>query len=108
MINKKSFCDIMNALRDHWDNILKFEKIMHANIEGFPVTISDAIMNALVQDLEKVSDPRIDPMIYDFAFDLDWGRSEDAATAVTVNDEPYDLTSADRLYDFLIEQGEDQ
>ncbi len=104
MINKKSFVKIMNGMRDYWDGIMKLETLLNIQMEsGLLVNISDAIMDALVDDVETDNNDEFEtPWLYYFAFELDWGRSDRAKNNVTVDDVIWELDTAEKLYDLLV------
>ena len=99
MINKQSFCDIMNALDVYWKNVSKLENILDVIFEQNMLTeILDAIVKALEEDLEPDLDFDSDPTLYTWLFEMDAGRNEKAKDGI----DGHPLTTAEQLYDYLI------
>ena len=100
-MNENSFITIMNNIRDYWDSIVKLESALNIKInENFMTKIVDNILNAVSEDMEENNDTHDSCVLY-YAFELDFGRAENADKAVTVDGIVYPLTTAKELYDFL-------
>ena len=105
MISKNSFVKIMDSLRDYWDELSKDMDRLGVVFENNHLTkVFDNIMDALCDDLEPGwrDETHKEPWIYYFAFELDWGRSEQAKNSVRINDVVYPMCNAGQLYDFLV------
>ena len=101
MMNKKSFVTIIDGVRDYWDSMLKLESALNIQIdENFMTKIIDNVLNAVSEDMENNDDTHESWVSY-YAFELDFGRAENADKAVTVDGKVYPLTTAKELYDFL-------
>ena len=106
MITKDTFVNIMDALRDYYDQLWEFEKVLNIQMEeNFITNVFDKVLDALYDEVESdiVMDDNVEPLISYFVFDLDWGRAEKANTNIIVDGEPYPLLTAGHLYDFLQE-----
>ena len=98
MINKESFCDIMEALDKYWHDLHKIENVLSVIFEQNALTaVFDSIVDALEEDLEPNLDFE-DPMLYMWLFDYDAGRNEKAREGI----DGWPLTTAAELYDYLI------
>ena len=98
MINKDSFIDIMDALRDYDDTLDVMYSGLGINMDSNAFTkILDKTLDAIVEDLEPDFDDKVQeqPLCYFYAFECDWGRNEKAKEK--------SLTSAAELYDLLVE-----
>lgn len=99
MINKQSFCDIMEALDKYWHNLDALENILNVVFERNVLTeIFDAVIDALEEDLEPDREFNEDPMIMRWLFEFDAGRDETAKDGI----DGHPLTTAEELYDYLV------
>lgn len=106
MITKKSFCSIMEALKNYWDGISSLEKVLNTYFEENMLTeIFDSVIDVLEEELEpEFYDPDIDfnidrdPLIMRWMFELDCGKHENAAVGI----DGHPLTTAEELYDYLV------
>ena len=106
MINKESFCEIMNSLRGYNDEIGKLEDALNVYFEkNFMTKAIDNIMYAITLDAEKdiKFDDEYGHWCYYFAYELDFGRSRMAKDTVTIDNVAWSLNSAEELYDLLVE-----
>ena len=102
MISKEAFCDILNEVRDYYDELQVIEKYLGVVFEDNQLTkIVDHTIDILSEEIEDQDD-----WVYYFAWEMDFGRDENAATSVTVGDEARPLTSAAELYDLVKELNE--
>ena len=102
MISRDSFIKIMDGLRDYWDDVNQLYGIFNMHTEdNFLTYISDVIMDAISQDVEADLDSD-EPWIFYFAFELDWGRADNAATAVQVDGVTKPLLTSGDLYDLIM------
>lgn len=105
MISKDSFVKIMDSLRDYWDELGKdMDRLNVVFEDNYLTRVFDHIMDALYDDLEAdlERDEYETPWCYYFAFELDWGRAENARSSVRINDVVYPMCNAGQLYDFLM------
>ena len=100
VINKESFCEIMEGLDAYWNNMRKLEDVLNVYFEENMMTeILDTVMNALEEDLEPdVDDEEHYPTIYTWLFEFDAGRNEKAKEGI----DGHPLTNAGELYDYLV------
>ena len=106
VINKQSFCDIMEALDTYWSNLKSLEGILNVYFEDNMLTeIYDKVIDALEEDLEpEFYDPDAEfdmdaePMIMRWLLEFDAGRSESAKEGIN----GHSLTTAGELYDYLV------
>lgn len=106
MINKDSFIQIMDTLRDYSDALDIMYDGLGINMDNNELTkVLDQTIDALADDVEADFDDNAQdmPWCYYYAFECDWGRNEKAKEGVqTFGDERAPLTSAAELYDFLM------
>lgn len=99
MINKQSFCDIVEALDKYWGNIGNLENVLNVYFEdNMLTTIFDKVIDALEDDLEPDRDFGENLTILDWLIEFDAGRDEKAKEGI--NGHP--LTTAAELYDYLV------
>lgn len=105
MISRDSFVKIINNLRDYWDGIENLEKALGIQMDsGLLVDIVDTVIDALDQDTDSTWGTQDEAhWIHYFAFDLDWGRNTYALTGVKIDNIPYELDTAEKLYNLLME-----
>lgn len=110
VLNKKSFCDIIDALKCYWSNLNALEGILNVYFEDNMLTdIFDKVIDALEEDLEpEFYDPEMDfggdaePLIMKWLFEFAAGHNEKAKEGI----DGHPLTSAGELYDYLVEKRE--
>lgn len=99
MINKQSFCDIMEALDRYWNNLDALENILNVVFEDNVLTrIFDTVVDALEEDLDPDREFSEEPMIMRWLFEFDAGRDEKAAEGL----DGHPLTTAEELYDYMV------
>lgn len=106
VINKQSFCDIMEALDAYWSNLKSLEGILNVYFEDNMLTeIFDKVIDALEEDLEpELYDPDAkfdmdaEPLILRWLLEFDAGRSDKAKEGI--NGVP--VRTAEELYDYLV------
>ena len=99
VINKQSFCDIMEALDKYWENLRNLEGILNVYFEdNMLTTIFDKVVDALEEDLEPDLDFGDNPAILDWLLVYDAGRDEKAKEGI----DGHPLTTAEELYDYLV------
>lgn len=107
MIDKSSFVHIMNGVRDYNDKLNKFEDTLDICMgQNFMTDIADIALDALVMDMEDGLEINNDTgsWIYYFAYELDFGRSHKAESAVKLDGVvTWQLKTAEQLYDLLVE-----
>lgn len=106
VLNKKSFCDIIDALKCYWSNLNALEGILNVYFEDNILTeIFDKVIDALEEDLEpEFYDHNMDfggdaePLISKWLFDFAAGHNEKAKEGI----DGHPLTSVEELYDYLV------
>lgn len=100
MINKQSFCDIMNALDKYWENLRAMENVLNVIFEDNMLTeIYDSVVMALEEDMEPdLDDNEEEHMLYRWLLEFDAGRNEKAKEGI----DGHPLTTAEELYDYLV------
>jgi len=99
MINKESFCDIMEALDKYYHDLHKIEGVLNVIFENNALTaVFDAIIDALEEDMEPELPFNEEYMLYQWLFEYDAGRNEKAKKGV----DGWSLTTAAELYDYLV------
>lgn len=99
MINKESFCAIMQSLDKYWRDLHKIEEVFNVIFENNTLTaVFDSIVDALVDDLEPDLETYEDPVIYEWLFRYDGGRAKEANEGI----DGHPLTTASELYDYLV------
>lgn len=99
VINKQSFCDIMEALDKYWSDLRSLEGILNVYFEdNMLTTIFDKVVDALEEDLCPDRDFGEDSIILNWLFEFDAGRDEKAKEGI----DGHSLTTAAELYDYLV------
>ena len=94
VINKQSFCEIMDGLEKFWDSMRKLEDILNVYFEDNMMTdVFNTVVNALEEDLDPNPDLSESPIIYSWLFDTD-------RASASIDGHP--LTTAEELYDYLV------
>ena len=100
MISKETFVDVMNRLEvldEKMDNVDVALKELSSDFNGLYIPqVFDIVLDILSDVFEDKNN-----WISYFVFDLDLLHSYDH-DSVTVGDEPIDLSTWDKVYDFLI------
>lgn len=104
MINKESFVEIMDSLRDYSDALdIMYDKLGLNMDDNVFTKHLDNVMNALCEDVEDEIDDEFSPLLYYYAFECDWGRNEKAAYGVPMfGEDRAPITSAEELYSYLM------
>lgn len=100
MISKETFVQVMTHLEEldkKMDNIDVAMKALSSDFCGFYIP---EVLDITMTILEDVFKDRHGWLSY-FIFDLDWLHSYEA-NDVLVNDMPVDVSTWDKVYDFLI------
>ena len=107
MLSKKEFVDIINKLRKVNDFVdetnKKARELDDAIISDFYNTMSLSISheNIVVELLENMFNDK--ETISWWLYELDYGRKYEEY-CITENGKPIDLSTADKLYDYLIKE----
>ena len=79
MMSYECFEKIMESLQEYWENMCKLEDSLGTEFnDNWLTNHFDYIAEALIDEFEGTEDedidPKIGPIIYYYAFDLDWGN----------------------------------
>lgn len=104
MICRDSFVQIMDGLRDYWDEIgYDMDRLGVVFEDNHLTRIVDTTLDALCADVEADLDTgEAGPWCWYFVMELDWGRREMAKNCVEIDGERYSLENAWELYDLLV------
>lgn len=101
IISKQSFCDIMEALDNYWNNVRALEDILDVVFGDNVLTkIFDVVVDALEDDLEPDRDFGEESVIMRWLCEFDAGRADKASEGI----DGHPLNTADELYDYLIDK----
>ena len=112
MISKEKFNEIINFLRDTYDEIDKIEYEMRISPSKFvqemsiprPGFYQDYIVDLLdIMFDENDDEEDIGRWVNYFVYDLDFGR-EYYPGCVQIKEKEIDISTADKLYDFLVDR----
>lgn len=98
VITKKSFCDIMDALDNYWNNLQALESVLNVYFEdGMLMDIFNKIIDTLEEEMEPDLELGDDLLIYRWLIEFEAGRAKEALEGV----DGHPLTTAEELYDYL-------
>ena len=99
VMNKKTFCDIMNALDNYWENLRALEKVLDVYFEGNMLTdIFEKVIDALEEELE--------PQFFDP--EKNYGEGEDPLIMRWLLEGSESLKTAGELYDYLVQKRDEK
>lgn len=117
MISKEKFVEYINFIKSLDDKEIKLQDGLQAcfgkeNV-GYVFVFNEVVpkMIEMLCDLMETKynrDPHIGDDIQYFIYDLNFGKSKSAAEAVIVNGKTYDLSTAEKLYDFILETNKEE
>lgn len=117
MISKEKFVEYINFIKSLDDKESKLQDGLQncfgkENV-GYVFVFNEVVpkMIEMLCDLMETKynrDPHIGDDIQYFIYDLNFGESKSAAEAVIVNGKTYDLSTAEKLYDFILETNEEE
>lgn len=117
MISKEKFVEYINFIKSLDDKEIKLQDGLQAcfgkeNI-GCVFVFNEVVpkMIEMLCDLMETKynrDPHIGDDIQYFIYDLDFGKSKDAKEAVISDNKVYDLSTAEKLYDFILESNKEE
>lgn len=112
MISKEKFVDYIKFIENLDDKEYKLQKGLEdcfgrENV-GYLYVFNEVVPKMIemlcdLMEIEYNRDPHIGDDIQYFIYDLDFGKSKGAAEAVIIEGKSYDLSSAEKLYDYLLE-----
>lgn len=117
MISKEKFVKYINFIKSLDDKESKLQDGLQAcfgkeNV-GYVFVFNDVVpkMVEMLCDLMEIEynrDPHIGDDIQYFIYELNFGKSKDAVEAITVDEKTYDLSTAEKLYDFILERNKEK
>ena len=117
MISKEKFVEYINFIKSLDDKESKLQDGLQAcfgkeNIGH--VSVFNEVVPKMVEMLcdlmgiEYNRDPHIGDDIQYFIYELNFGKSKDAVKAITVDGRTYDLSTAEKLYDYILESNKEK
>ena len=103
MMSYECFEKIMESLQEYWENMCKLEDSLGIEFnENWLTNHFDYIAEALTDEFEGTEDddidPNIGPIIYYYAFDLEWGTKGNVIPYKGTN---YPVDNLKDLYNIL-------
>jgi hypothetical protein len=99
VMNKKMFCDIMDALDNYWENLRALEKVLDVYFEGNMLTdIFEKVVDVLEEELE--------PQFFDP--EMDYGKGEDPIIMRWLIEGDENIKTAGELYDYLVQKKDEK
>lgn len=112
MISKEKFVNYIKFIEDLDDKEYKFQKGLEdcfgrENV-GYLYVFNEVVpkMIEMLCDLTEIeynSDPHIGDDIQYFIYELNYGKNSCAKKAIELEDKTWDLSSAEKLYDYILE-----
>ena len=117
MISKEKFVEYINFIKSLDDKESKLQDGLQAcfgkeNV-GY-VSVFNEVVSKMIEMLcdlmgiEYNIDIHIGDDIQYFIYELNFGKSKDAVEAITVDEKTYDLSTAEKLYDFILESNKEK
>ena len=112
MINKTKFVEIINRLKDYYDLQNKIDSLFRDSIENVECDFMNAGSicigheSVVVELLKNIFEDYSD-LIPWWIYEYDYGRSFKMGDITEQNGEEIDLTTAEKLYDYLIKNMEE-
>lgn len=117
MISKEKFVEYINFIKSLDDKESKLQDGLQAcfgkeNV-GCIFVFNEVVpkMIEMLCDLMEVEynrDPHIGDDIQYFIYDLNFGKSKDAVEAIITDGKTYDLSTAEKLYDYILESNKEK
>ena len=117
MISKEKFVKYINFIKELEDKEWKLQSCLQdcfgkenvGSIFVFNEVVPKMIeMLCDLMEIEYNRDPHIGDDIQYFIYELNFGKSEDAVEAITVDRKTYDLSTAEKLYDYILESNKEK
>ena len=111
MISKEKFIEIINRLRNYNDLQNKIDGLFKENIDNKEMDFVNAGSicigheSVVVYLLEKIFDT---DMISYFIYELDYGKKYKAGCVLDENMNEIDLSTAEKMYDYLVQDIESE
>lgn len=102
-MKKASFVKIIDAMMDFWDKAQLLENILGVGFryeDNFLTRVVDTITDALCDEMESGCPSVWDPLIFDYAYNCNWGR--DRPVKAVIDGKEYLAANASELYDLII------
>ena len=100
-MKKDTFIKIMDAIMEYWDKVQLLENVFGCYFEdNFLMKIMDGVLDAVYDEMEGNCPDTWEPLIFDFAFNHNWGR--DDALVVWIGEKEYAASTAGELYDLML------
>lgn len=117
MINKEKFVEYINFIKSLDDKESKLQDGLQAcfgkeNVEY--VSVFNEVVPKMIEmlcdlmEIEYDRDPHIGDDIQYFIYELNFGESKGAAEAVIVDGKTYDMSTAEKLYDYILESNKEK
>ena len=117
LINKEKFVEYINFIKSLDDKESKLQDGLQAcfgkeNV-GHLFVFNEVVpkMIEMLCDLMEIKynkDSHIGDDIQYFIYELDFGKSKDAVKAITVDGKTYDLSTAEKLYDYILDSNKEK
>ena len=117
MISKEKFVEYINFIKSLDDKESKLQDGLQAcfgkeNV-GCVFVFNEVVPKMIemlcdLMNIEYNRDQHIGDYIQYFIYELDFGKSKDAVEAITVDEKTYDLSTAEKLYDFILESNKEK
>ena len=117
MISKEKFVEYINFIKSLDDKESKLQDGLQAcfgkeNV-GCVFVFNEVVPKMIemlcdLMEIEYNRDPHIGDDIQYFIYDLNFGESKGAAEAVIVDGKTYDMSTAEKLYDFILESNKEK
>ena len=117
MISKEKFVEYINFIKSLDDKESKLQDGLQAcfgkeNV-GYVSVFNEVVPKMIemlcdLMEIEYDRDPHIGDDIQYFIYELNFGESKGAAEAVIVDGKTYDMSTAEKLYDYILESNKEK
>ena len=117
MISKEKFVEYINFIKSLDDKESKLQDGLQAcfgkeNV-GYVSVFNEVVPKMIemlcdLMEIEYDRDPHIGDDIQYFIYDLNFGKSKDAVEAIITDGKTYDLSTAEKLYDYILESNKEK
>ena len=117
LINKEKFVEYINFIKSLDDKESKLQDGLQACFGKENVGcifVFDEVVPKMIEmlcdlmEVEYSRDPYIGDDIQYFIYELNFGKSKDAVKAITVDGKTYDLSTAEKLYDYILDSNKEK
>jgi len=99
-ISKEDFCKAINRLKESQDQLIEIDRVL-----GAVCNLGD-LSDTVIKLLEKLTDAYINDQfgsdISYFCWELDFGRNWTPDSITDMDDNPIDISTPEKLYDYLV------